>query len=235
MNIGVCALFAVTSFCACTLDVTMDIYLPRHCSELSAVYNTTVETTLDFISTSRCFSSIRIKSVIFDTCDINSALNALVERVGNHSIENHVVIGPGVHDFCEPATRLANVHNKTLLSHSCTQKELASFPSLQHHLRSVPASDVTAIAITQLLRHFLWKYVAIVASTRSECWTFVKDTYYELTSAGFVVNNVIEIGDDSVSDAVARQLETIGSHTKGRCTSVLHVGMPVATGYVPYV
>ena len=215
-RVGVLFVWVVTSCFGHMLDITLDVYMPQDCDDTSTRYSTTAVDTLNFIANSDYYANISITSTTFDTCDESAVLDTLVTRLGDSSLTNHVTVGPGVHSLCEPIVRLANRHNKTVISYTCTQKELGSFPPLQYHLRSVPAGDVTAVALQQLLRNFLWKRIAIITSTRSTCWTFTQSMYFELTRREFIVENIIEVSDTLADDAISRQLNTIGADTKGK-------------------
>ena len=199
-----------------TLDTRIGVYVPLSCDNLSNKYQATIESAAQFISSSDLYSAIATTFETHDSCDEAVALDTLMRNLSNGSISNHVTIGPGLHALCDPIVRLAHYYNKSLVSALCTQKELDTFSDYGYFMRTVPSSNKVAEAISELLYDFLWKRVAIVTSTSSECWTFVKDVYYQITTDEFIVENVIEIEYGFDATSVLRQLNTIASSAKGR-------------------
>ena len=198
------------------LEVTLDIYVPLSCDTQNHRLSNTVTRTVQYIKEGTA-SDLDIKETVYDSCDEAYTLDTLVNRLSNDSLSNHVTIGPGAHALCEPIARLAHYYNKTIVSAQCTQKELSRFSSdYGYFMRTVPSSASLSRAISKLLRHFLWKRVAIVTSTSDACWTLSRDIYYGVTSDGFIVENVIEIDTDFNANAVRTQLQTIRTSTRGK-------------------
>ena len=172
---------------------------------------------IPFLQQSFIFMSYLFQINSHDSCLESEELESLVQIINNDTSTNHVIIGPTNQRLCNNMARFASFHNKSVISWRCTGSELQNADIYPTFIRTVPSNDRTAQALSTILKHFLWKRIAMVTSSQSPCWGIVRDLYLALTDADYIIDHVIQVpGDQNNSGPFISSLRGINIETKGQ-------------------
>ena len=194
---------------------TLVVFIPTSCSRHD--YGATVSVALaDSAAVAGAPQAAGIAARVYDSCQPTPQT---LQRIAAALLVDHrhsALVGPGQRALCEVAARFLADNNRAVFSWACVGDDVTP-ASVAHRTfaRTGASARSTAHALADLLRHFRWKFVALVLATRLPSSAFAAPLRAVMTQRGFVVTETVYVTPTTTAADLVEHVSVINHTTKG--------------------